>query len=129
MNYYLVLGVPCDADSETIHDAFRTLARRYHPDAGEGSSTEKFRQVVDAYETLSDPSLRRRYDESLEAARRPTPIWEPVTEVPVEPLRAPFASGARASAFASAGWPTSTLDELFEEMFRWVEDAFFFDAW
>ncbi len=37
MNYYLVLGVQHEADAATIRGAFRALARRYHPDAGEGS--------------------------------------------------------------------------------------------
>ncbi len=37
MNCYLVLGVPQDADADTIRSAFRALARRYHPDAGAGS--------------------------------------------------------------------------------------------
>jgi curved DNA-binding protein CbpA len=59
MNCYSVLGVPSDADSETIRSAFRILARRYHPDSGSGSSAEKFRQIVEAYETLSDTGVAR----------------------------------------------------------------------
>lgn len=41
MNYYIILGVPVDAADETIRHAFRELARRYHPDAGAGSSVAK----------------------------------------------------------------------------------------
>jgi curved DNA-binding protein CbpA len=65
MNHYVVLGVARDASYEVIHQAFRALARKYHPDAGTGSSVEKFRQVVDAYETLGDPARRRAYDHSI----------------------------------------------------------------
>jgi molecular chaperone DnaJ len=36
MNYYVILGVPLDADDESIRHAFRVLARRFHPDAGVG---------------------------------------------------------------------------------------------
>ncbi len=52
MNYYVVLGIAEDADVDTIRSAFRALARRYHPDAGPGSSTVEFQRVLEAYETL-----------------------------------------------------------------------------
>jgi len=65
MNYYILLGVPLDADQETIRSAFRMQVRRYHPDAGEGSSAEKFRQLVEAYTTLNDPMRRRLYDRTV----------------------------------------------------------------
>jgi curved DNA-binding protein CbpA len=58
MNYYVVLGVTRNASHEAIRQAFRALARQYHPDTGTGSSVEKFRQIVDAYEMLSDPARR-----------------------------------------------------------------------
>src|SRR3954470_5080982 len=69
MNYYIMLGVPTTADADAIRTAFRTLARRYHPDAGSGSSAQRFREVVEAYETLSDPIRRRSYDETVDAVR------------------------------------------------------------
>ncbi|NWF83362.1 MAG: J domain-containing protein, partial [Bryobacteraceae bacterium] len=50
MTHYAVLGVPHDADERSIRSAFRTLVRRYHPDAGEGSSADTFRRLVEAYE-------------------------------------------------------------------------------
>jgi curved DNA-binding protein CbpA len=79
VNYYLVLGVPQDADADTIRRAFRALARRYHPDAGQGSSAERFRQIATAYETLTDPIRRQAYDRTLETRR-------PRTADDVEPL-------------------------------------------
>ena len=48
MNYYVVLGIAQDADSDAIRRAFRALARRYHPDAGAGSSTDEFRRALEA---------------------------------------------------------------------------------
>ena len=65
MNLYDVLGVPRNADDETLRNAYRILARRYHPDRGLGSSAEKFRHVTEAYETLINPESRHTYDLSL----------------------------------------------------------------
>ncbi|MCC6859909.1 MAG: J domain-containing protein [Bryobacterales bacterium] len=88
MNYYLILGVPRDADEQTIRSAYRALARQFHPDAGEGSSPERFRLIAEAYETLGDPERRKAYDETLRPSRpRFVPV-EPV--VPVEPAYAPW---------------------------------------
>src|SRR4029450_2662021 len=84
MNYYLLLGVPQDADAETIRSAFRVLARRYHPDAGEGSSAERFREVLAAYETLNDPTRRWHCDRALQE--------RPVPRSPFLPSRAQAAS-------------------------------------
>ena len=62
---YAILGVPCDADESEIRSAHRALARRYHPDAGTGSSSERFRAIQDAYDILSVPERRAEYDRSL----------------------------------------------------------------
>src|SRR6185436_15491392 len=64
------LGVSPTADIETIRRAFRALVRRYHPDVGEGSSPQKFRELVEAYETLADPVRRHRYDATLRPAHQ-----------------------------------------------------------
>lgn len=65
MTYYEVLGVPRHADPEAIRRAFCRLARRYHPDAGRGSSAEKFRQVREAYVTLGNCARRLEYDRTM----------------------------------------------------------------
>jgi curved DNA-binding protein CbpA len=84
ISYYVVLGIAEDADSDTIRSAFRALARRYHPDAGVGSSTLEFRRALEAYETLSDPERRRLYDQDLRRARvRPTIIAESIDLTPL----------------------------------------------
>jgi molecular chaperone DnaJ len=63
-NYYEILGVGRDATIDEIKKAFRRIARATHPDANPGnpSADAGFRQAAEAYEVLSDPDRRRRYD-------------------------------------------------------------------
>ena len=62
-DYYSVLGVPKDASEEDIKRAYRKLAMKYHPDvATEPGSAEKFKEIGEAYEVLSDPQKRSTYD-------------------------------------------------------------------
>ncbi len=62
MDYYAILNLSPQANSEDIKRAFRRLARQFHPDvAGEGSR-ERFEQIYQAYQVLSNPEERRRYD-------------------------------------------------------------------
>ena len=64
MDFYIVLGVTREASVSDIKRAYKRLARRYHPDInpGDREAAARFRQIVDAYETLIDPDRRRRYD-------------------------------------------------------------------
>jgi curved DNA-binding protein len=62
-DYYDVLGVPRDADPDTIRRAYRKLARQYHPDLNSDSDAEeRFKELGEAYEVLSDADKRERYD-------------------------------------------------------------------
>ncbi|MEO3811291.1 molecular chaperone DnaJ [Sphaerisporangium sp. B11E5] len=65
-DYYAVLGVSKTATADEIKKAYRKLARKYHPDANQGSTeTEaKFKQVSEAYDVLSDAKRRKEYDEA-----------------------------------------------------------------
>ena len=64
MDFYIVLGVDRTAGAGDIKRAYKRLARRLHPDInpGDREAAARFRQVLDAYETLMDPDRRRRYD-------------------------------------------------------------------
>src|SRR3979411_2418025 len=64
-DYYELLGVPKKASSKDIRTAFRKLARKYHADLnpGDKSSEEKFKQLQEAYDVLSDSKKRQMYDQ------------------------------------------------------------------
>jgi molecular chaperone DnaJ len=64
MDFYILLGIGRDATLIDIKRAFKRLARKYHPDINPGDrlAAAQFRQIAEAYETLSDPDRRRRYD-------------------------------------------------------------------
>jgi DnaJ-class molecular chaperone len=113
-DYYAILGVSQGADSATIHSAFRTLARQYHPDVGRGSSTSKFRDALEAYHTLGDPARRRQYDldvgKSVEPDRATAePLFDPAR--PRNSFVRPMHSG---------------LDQLMEDLLRSIESEFGF---
>src|SRR6516225_1977525 len=63
-DYYATLGVDRKAKPEQIRKAYRRLARKYHPDLNPGSKTaeEKFKEISEAYEILSDEKKRQVYD-------------------------------------------------------------------
>src|SRR2546430_3645684 len=61
-NYYAVLGVPIDADSETLRHAYRQLARRFHPDLAGDEGAIHMKRINRAYDVLSDPQKRLNYD-------------------------------------------------------------------
>ncbi|MFA7529421.1 MAG: molecular chaperone DnaJ [Bacilli bacterium] len=62
-DYYEVLGVTRDASEDDIKKAYRTLAKKYHPDVSKEPDAEtKFKEIQEAYEVLSDPAKRDQYD-------------------------------------------------------------------
>jgi len=82
-DYYQTLEVPRNAGAEEIRKAFRKMARKHHPDVNpqDKSAEEKFKQVNEAYEVLSDPEKRNKYDRLGEnwksgADFTPPPGWE-----------------------------------------------------
>ena len=64
-DYYAVLGVPRTASADELKKSFRKLAREFHPDVAKDKkkAEEKFKEINEAYEVLSDPEKRKRYDE------------------------------------------------------------------
>jgi curved DNA-binding protein len=90
-DFYEVLGVGRNADQSEIQRAYRKLARTHHPDVNKDPSAEaRFKEISEAYDVLSDPDLRKRYDAFGEDFRRVPPDVSP------EEWR-------RAQAYASAG--------------------------
>src|SRR5438552_9707146 len=85
-DYYSTLGVAKTATSKELKQAYRKLARKHHPDVnlGDKSAESRFKEINEAYEVLSDPAKRKKYDElgadwKAGAEFRPPPGWETFT--------------------------------------------------
>jgi molecular chaperone DnaJ len=107
MDFYAILGVKPGAKLVDVKRAYRRLARRYHPDINPGDQTAamQFRQITDAYVTLSDPERRRSYDLTGSA---PEPGRQASTGF----------EGFDFSARAAADHEASTFGDLFAEAFQ-----------
>jgi DnaJ-class molecular chaperone len=96
-NHYDVLGIGREESPESIRTKFRDLAKRHHPDRAGSDATSMFREIVEAYEALSDPATRSRYDDAL---RRTESSGASAAGPP-----------ARASSAASAGWSRRSFED------------------
>ena len=67
MDHWDVLGLEPGADAESLKQAFRRQARRWHPDlnGNDPAAEERFKKINEAYEVLSDPVKRKKYDEEI----------------------------------------------------------------
>jgi curved DNA-binding protein len=114
-DYYEVLGVPRDADQDTIRRAYRKLARKLHPDVNSDSDAEdRFKELGEAYEVLSDPDKRERYSRLGDNWRQQE------QQTPDESFEDFFAS----QGFGSGDTRGQFSDDLFERLFgRGAADA------
>jgi curved DNA-binding protein len=69
-DYYEILQISTNAEPETIHRVYRLLAQRLHPDNAETGNDSRFRQLSEAYQVLSDPEQRAKYDVVHERQRQ-----------------------------------------------------------
>ena len=91
-DYYAALGVSRDANADEIKKAYRRLARELHPDVNPDPVTqERFKEITQAYEVLSDPQKRQMYDLGAD----------------------PFAPAGGAGGFGTAGFPFSDIMDAF----------------
>ena len=83
MDFYVILGVEREATLADVKRAFKRLARKYHPDINPGDrmAAAHFRQIAEAYETLSDAQRRQQYDTTAFGGW-PTPS-DPYAQPPV----------------------------------------------
>ncbi len=96
-DYYAVLGVARDAAPDTIKKAFRALAARHHPDVShEPDAADRFREIAEAYEVLSSPDRRARYDRRgfARASGHATRQRRPGPSTPPGPPGDPFDAAA-----------------------------------
>jgi curved DNA-binding protein len=97
-DFYQILGVPRQASQDEIQQAYRKLARTHHPDVNsDPAAEERFKDISEAYDVLSDPQTRRRYDAFGADFRQVPPDVDPETW---RRAQAGARSGARASGRA-----------------------------
>jgi curved DNA-binding protein len=104
-DFYQILRVPRDASQQDIQRAYRKLAREYHPDVNsDPAAEERFKDIAEAYDVLSDPQTRRRYDAFGPDFRQVPEDMDPQTWRRAQAgARAGARSGAGARAGAGAG--------------------------
>ena len=101
-DYYEVLGINRNASADEIKSAFRKLSKKYHPDLNPDDPTaeEKFKEINEAYQVLSDPDKKQKYDQFGHAGVDPN-----------------YGAGAGYGGFNGAGFQDLDLGGIFEQFF------------
>ncbi|WP_420313277.1 DnaJ C-terminal domain-containing protein [Streptomyces sp. YS-B37] len=120
-DYYEVLGVARTADRDEIQRAYRTLARRYHPDVNKDpQAEERFKEINDAFSVLSDPEQRTRYDRFGEDFRKIPEDWEEQVAAGAGAGRgSPWSGGGPRVRYSTAGFggEGGDVEDLFGSLF------------
>ena len=118
-DYYELLGVSRDATHEQIQEAFRTLARKYHPDVNSAPGAEdQFKELNEAYHVLSDPDTRKRYDRFGEDFRRVPEDYDERVGAGFGGFRADAPSGTRVRFGQGVGGRSGVnIEDLFGDIF------------
>ena len=118
-DYYKILGLPKTASEKEIKAAYRSLARKYHPDVnpGDKSSEEKFKDVGEAYEVLSDTDKRTKYDQFGDQ-------WKSYSQGGSQPGSGSGGSGFGGGGgrqpdfdFGGAGGSSASIDDFLSSLF------------
>jgi len=121
VDFYQVLGLSRSAGADQIKRAYRRLAKRYHPDRNKGNpaATEKFKQVRQAYEVLSDPQKRATYDRfgttEVGGGAGPWPGGARTYRWSGDPGKFDF--GGLADMFGQAAGRPEGMGDIFEQLF------------
>jgi molecular chaperone DnaJ len=125
-DFYELLGVSRKANAKEIRASFRKLARKYHPDLnpGDKSAEEKFKQLQEAYDVLSDTKKRQMYDQHGFYSDNYQPGAPPPSSDPEDPRMNfdfggfDFNSGGAGSPGAAGGSGGASFRDLFSQFFR-----------
>lgn len=119
IDYYKILGLTKSASEDDIKKAYRKLARKYHPDLNpnDSSAQQKFQQLNEAHEVLSDPEKRKKYDEYGENWKH-AEEFEKQRQQQSQYQGSPFADGGQEWSQAYTGdFDAGQFSDLFEELF------------
>ena len=111
-DYYGTLGVPQDATEKDIKQAYRRLARKYHPDVNpnDKAAEEKFKLINEAYEVLSNAEKRKKYDQYGDR-------WEHADQIAEAERQAAANRAYSRSTYGTGGYESGGMEDLLSEMF------------